>query len=160
MAVIRAATEQDMDWILEQSVSIGGPKQVSGGFVHELRDYPALIAEENGAPTGFVSYKTSGLRWVILAIRSVEERRGLGGQLLDALEALAKEQGAEKVRLSVTNDNLPALRFCQLRGYHLRQLIPGVVKSAKKLKGIPDDEIIIGRHGIEVRDEIILNKDL
>jgi len=51
-------------------------------------------------------------------------RRGIGSVLLDEVEARAKAAGASQVRLSATNDNFPALRFCQLRGYTLRQLIP------------------------------------
>jgi GNAT superfamily N-acetyltransferase len=160
MALIRDAVEADWDWILRESAPIGGPKIVSQGFVHNLRDYPALIAQEGDVPTGFVVYQKGQARWVILAIRSMEERRGLGSQMLDAVETLAQSQGAEKLRLSTTNDNLPALRFCQLRGYRMRQLIPNAYIEAKLLKGIPKDEIVRGRHGIEIRDEIVLNKDL
>ena len=100
MAVIRDATEEDREWLLEESVPVGGPKVVAEGFVHDLGEHPALIAEESGEKTGFVVYKPSSVRWVILAIRSLEERRGLGSQLLDALEARARNAGAEKLRIS------------------------------------------------------------
>ena len=160
MALIRDATPDDTEWVLTESTAVGGPKMVSEGFVHDLEDYPALIAMEGDRRTGFVVYKPGRMRWVILAIRSIEERRGLGSEMLDALETLARNAGAEKLRISTTNDNLPAVRFLQLRGYTLRQLIPGAYSQAKKLKGVPENEKVIGRHGIEIRDEIVLNKDL
>ncbi len=160
MADVRDALPDDLDWILGRSEPIGGPRMVSQGFLHDLADYPALVAEENGERTGFVVYKPGNLRWIILAVRSIQERRGLGSQLLDALETRARNEGAESVRISTTNDNMPALRFLQLRGYRMRQMLPGAFENAKKLKGLPLDKPIIGRHGIEIRDEIVLNKAL
>ncbi len=160
MANVREALPADLDWILARSEPIGGPKIVSQGFVHDLAEHPALVAEEDGERTGLVVYKPGKLRWIILAIRSIEERRGLGSQLLEAVEARAREAGALGIRISTTNDNMPALRFLQLRGYRLIELHREAFKQAKKLKGLPPDHKAIGRHGIEIRDEITLSKDL
>lgn len=160
MITTRDITDADWDWVLEESEPIGGPQVISGGFLHRLKDHPAIIAEEDGERVGFAVFSQGEVRWEILGILSTVGRRGIGSVLLDDVESRARNSGAAQVRLSATNDNFPALRFCQLRGYTLRQLIPGAIAESKKLKGIPDDVPIMGRYGIEVRDEIILNKDL
>ena len=161
MAVgIRDITDADLDWLADAATEIGGPKMVAGGFVHDLTDYPALIAHDGETRLGFLVYRLGNVRAYILGIRSTEPRRGLGSMMLAEFEQRASAAGKTAVRLSTTNDNLPALRFAQLRGYRLRQLIPGAFLEAKKLKGIPSDQKTLGVHGIEIRDEIILNKDL
>ena len=52
-----------------------------------------------------------------------------------------------------TNDNLRALRFYQRRGFRLKELRPGAVNDARRLKPqIP----LYGADGIPMRDEIEL----
>lgn len=160
MIKTRNIKDSDWDWLVERAAPIGGAEVVAGGFLHRLKDYPAIIAEDDGKRVGFVVYSAGDVRWEILGILSVEPRQGVGSILLDEVERLAKADGASQLRLSTTNDNFPAMRFCQLRGYAMRQLIPGAFLESKKLKGISSDEPVIGLYGIEIRDEIILNKNL
>ena len=160
MISIREFREGDRDWLVEQTQPFGGPEVVSGGFLHRLKDYPGIIAESNGERAGHVFYRAGPVRWELIAIRSFIKRSGIGSALLEHIEDTARKSGAEQMRLSVTNDNFPAMRFCQLRGYRFRQLIPGAFLESKKLKGIARDEPVLGLYGIEIRDEIILNKDL
>lgn len=160
MITIRDIATQDWDWLIEKAAPIGGAEVVAGGFLHRLKDYPAIIAEDEAKRVGFCVYNAGDVRWEILGILSVEPRHGVGSKLLEEVERRAREAGASQLRLSTTNDNFPAMRFCQLRGYTMRQLIPGAFLESKKLKGIPTDEPVEGLYGIEIRDEIILNKNL
>jgi len=160
MITTRDVMDADWEWVLAESGPIGGPQVIAGGFLHRLKDHPAILAEEDGERVGFAVISPGEIRWEILGILSTIGRRGIGSILLDEVEARAQKAGAAQVRLSVTNDNFPAMRFCQLRSYTMRQLIPGAISENKKLKGIPDDQPILGLYGIEVRDEIILNKNL
>ena len=123
-------------------------QRVEMQLVHAAVD---KIAAQFGAKRG---------RQQVLAIVATREGSGIGTALLQELEKRAKAAGAAQVRLSTTNENFTALRFCQMRGYRMRQLIPGAFEEAKKLKGIPSSQIVLGHHDIEIRDEIILNKDL
>ena len=158
--LIRDVSAEDMPWLLAASEAIGGPMMVSGGVLHDLADYPALVAEIDGTPRGFLSYRLGNVRAYGLAILSTEQGQGLGSDLLTAFENRAREAGKTQIRISTSNDNLPALRFVQLRGYKLRQLIPGAHLEANKLKGIAKGAAPPGIYGIEMRDEIVLNKDL
>jgi len=160
MLTVRDATGPDTDWILKESGPLGGPEVVAGGMLHRLADYPAVIAEQDGEPVGFAVFRSGSHRWEILGILSVTHGTGIGSKLLDEVESRARESGAAQVRLSTTNDNFEALGFCQKRGYRMRQLIPGAFEEAKRLKGIPKTERVIGASGIEITDEIILNKNL
>jgi len=160
MLVLRDIESEDWAWLLSNCDSIGGPEVIAGGFLHRLKDYDAIIAVRDDQPVGFVVFNAGTVRWQILAIVAVEEGNGIGTALLQEVETRAHAAGAAQVRLSTTNDNFTALRFCQMRGYRMRQLIPGAFEEAKKLKGIPSDQSVLGYHGIEIRDEIILNKDI
>lgn len=160
MAGIREITDDDWDWVAANAGPLGGMEVVSGGFLHRLRDHPALIAQNGGERVGFAVYRAGGTRWEVIGILSTQPRMGIGTDLLGEIEIRAAAAGASQLRLSTTNDNFPALRFCQLRGYTLRQLIPGAYLEAKRLKGIDRNEPVFGLYGIEIRDEIILNKDL
>ena len=160
MIELREITSDDWDWVVEAAEPIGGAAVISGGFLHRLRDHEGFLALENDVPVGFIVYASGGVRWEILGMLSVVPRNGVGTLMLEELERKAREAGASQLRLSTTNDNFPALRFCQLRGYQMRQLIPGAMIEAKKLKGIAPDIPLLGLYGIEIRDEIILNKNL
>jgi hypothetical protein len=59
--------------------------------------------------------------------------------------------------LVTTNDNIDALRLYQRRGFRLTTLHTGAVDRARMLKpSIPK----LGRHGIPIRDELVLTLDL
>lgn len=66
----------------------------------------------------------------------------------------AKEIGVEKIRLITTNDNLPALRFYQKRGFDMVHIYRNALEQARKIKPeIP----LIGMDGIPLKHEIELN---
>ena len=57
----------------------------------------------------------------------------------------------------LANDILDAIRFYQRRGYHIAAIDPGAIERARRIKPtIP----LIGFHGIPIRDELIMVKNL
>jgi hypothetical protein len=69
-------------------------------------------------------------------------------------EAVARGKGLTRVRVSTTNDNLPALYFYQRRQYHLIGVVPGgMIGHVKEL----DSK---GFGGIPLRDELRLERVL
>jgi ribosomal protein S18 acetylase RimI-like enzyme len=92
----------------------------------------------------------------VVALNAFAPGRGVGTALLAALPAHLGP-GFTQLRLGTTNDNLDALRFYQRRGWRLAALRPGAVDQARALKpSIP----LIGDHGLSVRDEIDLVRDV
>jgi len=157
---VRPIEAHEWEWLLEASRAMGGPKMLASGFLHDLADYPALVAVDGEIRCGFIVYRLGNTGCQILGILSTEPRRGVGSEMLTAVETMAKAEGKTRITLSATNDNSPAHRFLQLRGYTMRQLIPGAFLEVKRLKGLPADEPVLGVHGIEIRDEILFIKSI
>jgi GNAT superfamily N-acetyltransferase len=128
-----------------------------GELLHAA-DYPALIAEEYGRLAGVLTYIIAGSQCEILTIHSARQWQGTGTVLIDAVERLARDEGCARLFLITTNDNVDALRFYQRRGFRFASLHPGAVDDSRaRLKPeIPET----GAHGIPLRDELVLEKDV
>ncbi len=157
---IREAVAADFDWIHEHAEAIGGRQVVSQGVLHTLAEHPGLVAEEDSQPIGYAIYREEARACELLAIQVITQWRGYGSALLDALEDRCRGRGLESIRLSTTNDNLPALRFYQRRGYRLEALHPGEFANVLRLKGLDPDHEVTGIDGVPIRDEIVLGKVL
>jgi GNAT superfamily N-acetyltransferase len=154
---IRSLAPADHAWLAEASLPVGGLQLVSRGALHTLTELPGVVAERRGARAGFASYRTVGADCELVAIRALEEGRGAGSALLEAVEEAARRAGAIRLWLVTTNDRLRALRFYQRRGFRLAAIRPGEVDRARALRpSIP----LVGDDGIPLRDELELEKAL
>ena len=126
-----------------------------GRLEHPL-DHPALVAERDGTLAGVLTYVLDGDGCEILTLHAAERFGGTGTALVQAVEKLAADAGCHRLWLITTNDNVDALRFYQRRGFRLAALHRGAVDDSRaRLKPeIPR----IGEHGIELRDELELEK--
>ena len=126
-----------------------------GRIEHPL-DHPALVAERDGTLAGVLTYVLDGDDCEVLTLHAAERFGGTGTALIEAVERLAADAGCARLWLITTNDNVDALRFYQRRGFRLAALHRGAVNDSRaRLKPeIPR----IGEHGIELRDEIELEK--
>jgi len=110
-----------------------------------------FVAEENGTLLGAVTFLREEDEIEIITLDSAEENRGVGTALLDAVAALAREQGVWRLCLVTTNDNIRAIRFYQKRGWNLCGFYRDAVTAARKLKPqIP----LTSEDGIAIRHEI------
>lgn len=134
--------------------NFGADSVAALGRLHHAALLPGLVAWEAERRVGALSFceETSGAEVVFLA--ADPPGRGAGSALLAELEALGRQRGWERLRLMVTNDNTPALRFYQRRGWELVALHAGAVGRDRRLKPeIPPrgvDGIPI-RHALELR---------
>lgn len=115
-------------------------------------------AVENVENIGLLTVNIVGKQCEITTLDSLEERKGVGSALVEAIEFWAREVGEiERLWLVTTNDNLAALKFWQKRGYELVTVHRKAIAAARRIKPqIP----ITGLHGIIIRDEIELEKRL
>ena len=154
--LVRQATESDRAAarVLFQQ-DFGRTQIVAFGEVMDIDQMPALVALMHQEPSGALAYRLFGdaLHIVALATDPMWQRSGVGGYLVAEAELLARRFNLDRLVVSTTNDNLPALYFCQRRGYRLTDLVP--------------DSVIIHTHqqtagfaGIPTRDEIRLEKKL
>ena len=141
---VRPLDDADRPWVAALCRRhFGGDTVTALGRVHQPALLSGLVAWEAGERVGALCFceDESGAEVVLLA--ADRPGRGAGGALLGALEELGGRQGWERLRLMVTNDNTPALRFYQRRGWDLVALHAGAVGRDRLLK--PE----IPRHGVD-----------
>ena len=102
---------------------------------------------------GLITYRLLGKAMEILSLDSIRENQGIGTVLLNEVIRKVKELGMSSISLITTNDNIPALRFYQKRGFDMVHLYRNALDQARKLKPeIP----LIGMDGIPLKHEIEL----
>jgi ribosomal protein S18 acetylase RimI-like enzyme len=155
---VREIEDRDRDWVRRVTAEHwGGPTVVVHGAVYRPEELPGFVAVSEGARVGVVTFERKGEHLEVVTIASLEEGRGIGSALLDAALGRARAGGAAVVRLVTTNDNLPALRFFERRGFCVVRVDPGAVERSRRLKPeIPET----GVDGIPILDEIVLERKL
>ena len=97
------------------------------------RGEPVLVADDDGAPRGFAWYLYSGTLGVggylrLIALAPGTEGQGVGGALLDAVEADVATR-ARHMFLLVSHWNDGARRFYARRGYQEVGRLPAFVRA-------------------------------
>ncbi len=135
----------------------GSDRMVSRGKLWYPGELPGYFAIVDGKPAGLITYHIDNHQCEVVTLNSRIERCGIGSALLAAVQEAAREAGCERLWLITTNDNLPALRFYQKRGFRLASLYPNALEVSRKIKPeIP----LTGLDGISLRDEIELEMPL
>lgn len=157
---VRAASAADRPAVARVlSERWGTTTMISRGARHDAASGPAFVAERGGRLVGVATYvMTGGDHDVeLLTLDALDEHRGVGSVLVEAVVAAAAAAGCARVVLVTTNDNTGALRFYQRRGFRLVALRAGAVDAARKDKPeIP----LTGNDGIPIHDELELALDL
>ena len=156
--VVRHAGAGDRGRITELLVrSWGSTIVVAHGVRYDAADLPALVAERAGRVAGLLTYAIGNDDFEVVTLDAVERHAGVGTALLDAAAEVASGSGLGRVWLITTNDNVDGLRFYQRRGMRIVGMNPGAIDEARTLKpSIP----AVGHYGIEIHDEIILERRL
>jgi ribosomal protein S18 acetylase RimI-like enzyme len=156
---VRDAADADREEVEAFLDERGAARVARLGELVDARMHPALVAEdESGRLLGVLTYVVADDRCEVLTVHAADRGRGVGTALLERVERIAAEAGCRRLWLITTNDNVDALRFYQRRGFRLTRLHPGAVdRSRASLKPeIP----AVGEHGIPIRDELELEKEL
>lgn len=151
---IENTSKSDKEWIKDfYQKRWGTNRVVSKGVLHNVPELPGYIAWGSGIPVGLLSYIIVNREFEIVTLDSLVENIGVGSALITKAVETAQIQGCVRVWLITTNDNTPALRFYQKRGFHLVAIHRGALEISRRLKPeIPD----FGLDGIPLRDEIEL----
>jgi len=151
---IRPIFEEDRAWIQElTTVQWSAPIVVSRGKIYHPDQLPGFIVESEGQPCGLLTFHIQDSDCEIVTLDSLVEGIGIGSALIKSVHQLAVQSGCRRVWLITTNDNLPALRFYQKRGFHLVAVHRDALEATRAIKpGLPR----LGLEGIPLRDEIEL----
>lgn len=118
---------------------------------------PGFLARDAGGIAALATLLDETGHCEIVTLDAVRPRAGLGTALVERAAQRARALGLPRLLTRTTNDNLDALRFYQRRGFRLHRLAPGAIDLEREADpAIP----AIGRHGIPLRDEISLVRDL
>jgi len=136
--------------------------QARRGELVDVLEGPALVAIRGDHGVGIVSWLAddSGAEAEVRALVVAADARGHGaGRLLiDEAAAALRGAGARRAWLVTTNDNLAALALYQKAGWRLTALRPGAIDEHRR--SIKPSIAFAGEHGIPLRDELELTRDL
>ncbi len=151
---IRDLTPDDKSWVSRVLVQYwGSTVQITRGQRFQADELPGVVAVRDGAEVGLLTYNIDGDACEIITHNSMAGHGGIGSCLLDAVRDKARELGCKRLWLITTNDNTPALRFYQRRGFDMVALHREAVTQARKIKPeIPN----VGFDGIPIRHEFEL----
>jgi ribosomal protein S18 acetylase RimI-like enzyme len=120
-----------------------------------VSELPACVARKGKEIVGFISFAETEDAAIIVALGVLPECQdaGVGRGLIEEVEAEARRTGKQKLLVSTSNDDLPALAFYQSLGFQIYEVKPDVIaeKHGKILRGVG---------GLPVRDEMRLQKIL
>jgi ribosomal protein S18 acetylase RimI-like enzyme len=155
---VRPLADSERDWVERLIVERwGGPLVVGRGRSWNPLELPGFAAFDGDRCIGVVTYELDGDACEIVTIDALEEGRGVGTALMDAVVEAARAACCERIRLVTTNNNLRALAFYQKRGFRLVALVPGAVDEARRVKAsIPAEDST----GLPIRDELHLELPL
>ena len=155
---VRPLADGDREWVERLIVERwGAPLVVGRGRTWNPVELPGFAAFDDDRCVGVVTYEVDGDACELVTIDALEEGRGVGTALFDAVVAAAREAGCERIRLVTTNNNLRALAFYQKRGLRLVALVPGAVDESRRIKAsIPAKDSA----GLPIRDELHLERSL
>jgi N-acetylglutamate synthase-like GNAT family acetyltransferase len=153
---VRAAEAEDRSGLIAFLTRWNALRVARRGSLECALDHPALLAEADGRLIGVLTYVPRGKECEVLTLHVDDRHQGVGTALIEAVSALARRAGCERLWLITTNDNLGALRFYQRRGFRLAALYSGAVADSRaRLKPeIPE----VGAHSIPLRDELELER--
>lgn len=149
---ITALSPEDREWVNEFIRERWGATEV---IVHNEVFFPAELpgftCGEEQRVLGLVTYRFTADECEVISLDSLHEAEGIGSALMAAVVAAAQEKKCRRVWLITTNDNLPAMRFYQKRGFQMMRVMPDAVNESRKHKPeIP----LRGYADIPIRDEI------
>jgi GNAT superfamily N-acetyltransferase len=153
---MRPLADADRPWVAELCRRYFGDETVAAlGRLHRPAALPGLVAWEAGSRRGAACYREEPAGAEVVLLAADQPGGGIGTALVTALEALADRVGWPRLRLLLTNDNTPALRFYQRRGWNLVALHAGAAESDRRLKpAIPT----LGVDGIPIRHLLELER--
>ena len=151
---IREIKQSDKAWILEYIKNYWGSNIiVSRRKRYSIDKLYGFIAIHDDEFVGLVTLNVDNQACQIITMDVIIENIGIGTSLLEQVIEYAIEQECRKVWLIATNDNTPALRIYQTRGFRLKAIYCNEIEFSRKLKPeIP----IYGIDSIPIRDEIEL----
>jgi len=128
----------------------GGPSVVTRGVLHDTSGSDGFISVNNGELTGYILFCIQDAQCEILVLQSLQENRGIGTALINAVIRAARDETCRRVWLITTNDNTHAIRYYQKFGFELEAVHINALAAARELKPVIP---LLGNEGIPLKHE-------
>jgi ribosomal protein S18 acetylase RimI-like enzyme len=151
---IHPLTPTDRDWVRRKIIAAWGSETI---VVHETvyrpAELPGFVAQSGDEIIGLLTYHLEGEACEIVTLNAWRAGLGVGTALIETVRQAAGREKCRQLWLVKTNDNQPALRFYQKRGFVIATVHLNAIEKDRRLKPeIP----LTGMDGIPIRDEIEL----
>jgi len=149
---LRRIEHKDLEFI-QQSLkeNWGSVNVVTRNKMYDASKLSGYLVEQDEQILAFITYRTEGEEIEIITLNSFKERMGIGTSLIEKVKELAAEKKLSRIWLITTNDNYPAVKFYQRRGFSVCKIHRDAIKQSRKLKPeIPK----FGISGLQIKDEI------
>lgn len=124
---------------------VSGEKKIYG------KDLSGFAVLKEDKFIGLLTYHIKKDVCEIVSFDSLDENKGIGTRLIEAMIKKAEKEGFSRLWLMTTNDNVDAMRFYQRRGFVFKAVYPDTIKKSRELKqDIPEK----GFYNIPIRDEV------
>jgi GNAT superfamily N-acetyltransferase len=153
---VHALRDDEHAWVAAVLDEQWGGTVICDGRELRPAELPALVAEADGERAGVATYLVEGSDCELVTLNALTVGGGVGGALVEAVADAARTAGCTRLRVTTTNDNLPALRLYQRHGFVLVELRAGAVELSRARKEID----ATGHAGIPIRDELELERAL
>jgi GNAT superfamily N-acetyltransferase len=149
---IRPINTTDKEWITTFLIEHwDSARAVTRGRLFFADEKPGFVAIKDDKSIGLITYELLGDECEITTLNSLEEGKGIGTALINAVKDVALQAGCERLLVITTNDITHAIRFYQRYGFTIATIYPNSIEEARKIKPeIP----LTGNDGIPLRDEI------
>jgi ribosomal protein S18 acetylase RimI-like enzyme len=147
---IRPATPADRPRIAELAETFWGEIEIECfDRSYQVDALPAYVACDGDEIVGVASYAREGsaVNLVMLNVLPRWQGRGTARELIATVSAAARAEGADRLIVATTNDDLPALSLYQRLGFTITAVVVG--KLVEHHGGVEP-----GFAGIPVRDEV------
>lgn len=133
----------------------GETEQLTFDRTFDVAELSAYVAKAHDEIVGFISFAedNDSLIVVATAVKPKYQGSGVGKSLIRKVEAEARKTGKKTLRVSTSNDDLPALAFYQSTGFRIYEIKPNAIAEKH-------GEILSGISGLLIKDEIRLRKAL
>jgi len=152
-AEIRPVDRHDRAWVRQILAEFWGtPEIVTRGRLHRADRLPGLVALDDGRKRiGLLTYRFEEDACEIVSLNALTRGRGVGTALVSAAREAAADAGCRRIWLITTNDNTPAMRFYERRGFRQSAVYRDALDRSRVLKPeIPE----LGVNGVPIRDEV------
>jgi ribosomal protein S18 acetylase RimI-like enzyme len=121
------------------------------GELVDMTSLDCFVIHDSEAIIGLLTYRIKDDECEIMSLDSLNEKQGIGTNLLNTVIEIASKNKCTKVKLITTNDNVNAIRFYQKRGFDMVKLYHNALDTSRNLKpSIP----LLGDFNIPLKHEI------